>query len=179
MVVVSLVQQFLCTDGMLNEILSFFGVPAKNHLLNGPLFYSTYVLSGVWQSMGFGSLIYSVALADCSIEQHKAAKMDGASLFQRIIHLDLPLLAPYFGLSVLFGIGSILSNNIEKLLLMKNTVNLLYSKTLTTFSYEKVFNSSFPNYSLAAAAGLLSSLFQFFSMLLIDRLRKRKDKNNA
>ena len=174
-VLVAILQRFLTTDGMLNDILVLFGIPRKNHLLNGPLFYTIYVLSGVWQTIGFASLIYSTVLADRPLEQHKAAMMDGASLFQRIIQLDLPLLAPYFWLAVAFNLGSILTNNVEKLLLMRNTVNQLYSTTLSTFAYEKVFKSTFPNYSLAAAAGFFSSIFQYVSMLLLDMWRRRRE----
>ena len=178
-VVVAILQRFLSTDGMLNDLLSFFGIPPKNHLINGEAFYITYVLSGVWQSIGFGSLIYSAVLADRSELQHKAAMLDGASLFQRIIHLDMALLAPYFWLSVIFNMGSILSNNVEKLLLMRNTANQLYSATLSTFAYEKVFEAAFPNYSLAAAAGLLASVLQIIAMLLVDRWRRKNDLKSA
>lgn len=176
-IVVAILQRFLSTDGMLNDILGLFGVPPKNYLLDGPLFYTSYVLSGVWQSMGFASLIYSTALADRSIEQHKAAMLDGASLFQRIVYLDVPLLAPYYWLSVAFHIGSIFSNNVEKLLLMRNTVNQLYSKTLSTFAYERVFEASFPNYSLAAAASLFTSILQLILMFMIDVWRRRKEES--
>lgn len=175
-VVVAMLQKFLSTDGMLNDILGVFGIAPKNHLLNGPLFYTYYVLSGLWQSMGFGSLIYSAALSDRSPEQHKAAMLDGASLFQRIRFLDIPLLAPYFWLSVAFNIGSIFSNNVEKLLLMRNTINQLYSKTLSTFAYERVFDTSFPNYSLAAAAGMFSAILQIIAMFLVDCWRKKKEE---
>lgn len=174
-VIVSMFQRFLSTEGMFNQILSIFGFEPENHLLNGPLFYSIYVWSGIYQSLGYGSIMYSTILLDRPKSLHEAAQIDGASLLQRIISLDIPLMAEFYWTQLAIRAACLLSNNVEKLLLMTNTVTQSYSSTLATYSYDVVFNSMIPAYSLSAAVGLFSAVINLIMLLIFSRWTKNKE----
>lgn len=174
-VIVSMFQRFLSTEGMLNQLLSVFGIATQNHLLNGPLFYSVYVWSGVYQSLGYGSIMYSTILLDRPKSLHEAAQIDGASLFRRIISLDIPLMANFYWTQLAIRAACLLSNNVEKLLLMTNTVTRSYSSTLATYSYDVVFNSIMPAYSLSAAVGLFSAVINLAMLLIFSKWSKNKE----
>ena len=169
----SITQRFLRTDGMLNDIRAVFGATPTNYLVNGPLFYTVYVLSGVWSSTGQSAIIYSALLADRSNAQHRAAQLDGASLMKRIIYIDLPLMLPLFCVNLAFRAGAILANNYEKILLFMNTANQNYARVLSLYSYEVVFESIRPQYSLSAAIGILTALVNLSLFALVSWLTKR------
>lgn len=175
-VVCGMVQRFLSTEGLVNQVLAVFGVEPQNHLLNGPLFPHLYVLSGLWQSMGYSSLLYSAILTDSSDLLHEAAQIDGASLFQRMIRIDLPQLFPHFVIVLSSQAGRILSNSAEKLMIMQNTVNQAYSQTLSLHAYELVFESSLlPRYSASAAVELFSAVINLILFALVHYLLRKKE----
>ena len=155
-IVVAITQKILCTEGLLNQFLSVFGIPLKNHLLNGKLFYAYFSLSGLWSSLGFPCLVYKSCLTGSSRELHDAAQLDGAGLLMRITKIDLPLCKSTFLINLTIQIANILATNTERLLLFKNTANSSYATTLDLYAYELTFKSSLmPSYSKAIALGLM------------------------
>ena len=165
-VVCQITMQFLSVDGSLNVLRMLLGRNPVNFLIQGELFSSIYVCSGAWQSLGYSAIVYISALADTSREQREAAALDGASLFQRIMYIDLPGILPLFGVNVIFQCGALLNNNYEKILLLQNNMNLPYSQVISTYTYDIAFNGVVPQYSMAMAVGLTVSVMNL-AMLLI------------
>ena len=156
-IVVAITQKILSTEGLLNQFLGVFGVEPENHLLKGQWFAAYYSLSGLWSGMGFSCLVYRANLATSNHTLHAAAQLDGASLFKRIVHIDLPLCIPAFLVNLTMQIAGILSTNTERLLLFKNTANSAYATTLDLYTYELTFHSAslVPGYSKAMALSLI------------------------
>lgn len=176
-IVVAITQKILSYEGLLNQFLGVFGVKPENHLLNGPLFYVYFSLSSVWSSLGFSLVVYNSCLGASSMEQHDAAKVDGANLFQRIIHIDLPLCRPMFLHYFTMCCLGILATNTDRLLLFKNTANSMYATTLDLYAYELTFKSSFlPQYSKAIALGIMTGVFNLFMLFLSRKLAKRRER---
>lgn len=167
-IVVAITQKMLSTEGLINQILAVFGVPAKNHLLNGNLFYVYFSLSGLWSGMGFSCLVYKACLTASSAELHAAAQLDGANLLTRIIRIDLPLCRSSFLVNLTFQVAGILCTSTERLLLFKNTANSAFSTTLDLYAYELSFrsSSSFPQYSKAIALSLLTMVVNLVLLFL-------------
>lgn len=176
-IVVAITQKILSTEGLLNQFLSIFGIQPENHLLNGPLFYIYFSLSSLWSGIGFSLIVYKSCLGTSNMEQHDAAKIDGANLLQRIIHIDLPLCRPMFIHYFTMCCLGILSTNTERLLLFKNTANSMYATTLDLYAYELTFKSSFmPQYSKAIALGIMTGLFNLVMLFLSRKHAERKER---
>ena len=122
--IVGILQQMLSLTGPLNNFIASVG-GAKIHFMGEPgLFRTLYVFSGVWQSTGYSAVIYLAALAAVDQELHEAAVMDGASIWRRIWHIDLPSIIPTAIIQLIMACGRILTMGYEKTLLMQNDMNL-------------------------------------------------------
>ncbi len=172
-VICELTMRFLAKDGMLNDILSIFGCESTNFLAIPELFPSYYVWSGVFQNLGFSSIVYINALSSVPKINHEAAVMDGASLFKRMVYIDIPSIIPIYGVNLIFQISSVTMLNVEKVLLLQNNINLQYSNVLSTYTYDLMFSSIIPKYSLSMAVSEIMSLISI-SMFSCAKILTRK-----
>ncbi len=151
-----------------------FGVSV---LGSAPLFPSLYVWSGVWQGVGFGSIIYIAALAGVDMEQHEAAIIDGATLLQRIRYVDIPAILPTVVIMLILNMGSILNIGYEKVLAMQNQNNVSVSEVITTYSYKVSLVSTFPDYSYSTAIGLFQSVIGLILILITNKIADKLTGN--
>ena len=115
---------FLNPDtGIFNTIRGFFGMESVDFLGKPELFKSIYVWTGVWQGMGWSSIIYISALSGVDYQLHEAAIVDGANKLQRILHVDLPSIKPTIVMLLILQMGSLMSVGFEKVFLLQNTLN--------------------------------------------------------
>ena len=172
-VLCSMVIQFTnARTGMLNSFLGLFGVPAINYMAKKEYFYTIYVWSGVWQELGFDSIIYIAALAGISPELHEAAIVDGASIVKRMWHIDIPGVMPTFCILLIMRCGSLLNVGFEKALLLQNPLNYAVSEVIGTYSYNIGLNSGAPQYSYASAIGLFTSVVNLIMLVIVNNIAK-------
>lgn len=171
--------QFLdVRTGMINEVLKIFGIEPINFMGTPSYFYDIYVWSGVWQSLGYSSIMYIAALAGISPDLHEAAVVDGANIIQRIWHVDIPGVLPTFCILLIMRTGSILNIGYEKILLLQNNLNKPISDVIATYTYQIGLNSSgIPQYSYGAAIGLFSNIINMAILLLVNNITKRLSGN--
>jgi putative aldouronate transport system permease protein len=131
-----------------------------------------YVWSDVWQNLGWGTIIYIAALSAVSPELYEAAEIDGASRWQRIIHIDFPSILPTAAILLILRFGSIMSIGFEKVLLMQTPLNLQSSEIISTYVY-KIGLQSGGNFSYAAAIGLFNSVINCTVLLLVNRAARK------
>lgn len=161
--------------GVIGSFLyAHFGI---NVLGNADLFPSLYVWSGVWQCVGFNTIIYIAALAGVDTEQHEAAIIDGATLLQRIRYVDLPAIVPTIVIMMILNIGSLLNLGYEKILAMQNQNNLVASEIITTYSYKVSLVSTFPDYPYSTAIGLFQSLVGLCLILAANKIANKISGN--
>lgn len=161
-------------DTRVGAVGSFFYDKMGMNILGTPqLFSSVYVWSGVWQTVGYGSIIYIAALAGVDMEQHEAAIIDGATLLQRIRYVDLPAIMPTAVIMLILEIGRILNMGYEKILAMQNQNNLSVSEVIPTYAFKVSLVSSFPDYSYATAIGLFQSMVGLILILLSNKIAKK------
>lgn len=146
-------------------VTDLFGVPeAFSHL---------YVWSGVWQGLGWNSIIYIAALAGIDPELHEAAIIDGASRFQRMIHVDLPGILPTVSIMLIMSMGGILSVGFEKVYLMQNDLNLVNSEVISTYVYKIGLVTGGGDFSFGTAIGLFNSVISFSMIITVNAICKR------
>lgn len=173
-VLCSMILEFTKVNGgMINQLLKIFGIAPINFMANPDYYSSIYVWSGVWQSVGYSSVIYIAALASISPELHEAAIVDGANILQRIWHVDIPGVLPTFCVLLIMRCGSLLNLGYEKVLLLQNNLNGNVSEVISTYSYKVGLASSTPQYSYAAAIGLFTSLINMIMLLIVNKTSKK------
>ena len=173
-VMVSLTLQFMDADtGLFNAFLALFGVKPVNYMAKPEYFYSIYIWTGVWQTVGYNSIIYIAALAGISPELHEAAIMDGASIMQRIWHIDIPGILPTFCILLIMRCGSIMSVDFERIYLMQNNLNLGVAEVISTYVYKQGLQSAIPQYSYASAIGLFTSVINMILLVSVNWVTKK------
>jgi putative aldouronate transport system permease protein len=162
-IVVSILFQVLSANGIVNSLLNYFFGTSPIYFMNkAEWFKSLYVWSGVWQGTGYGAVIYLAALAGVNQELYEAATVDGASIWQRIVHIDIPSIMPTAIILLIMGTGQILNLGFEKVYLMQNSQNMATSDIIATYVYRIGLISM--QYSYSSAIGLFQSLV---SLILI------------
>ncbi len=136
-------------------------------------FRHLYIWSGVWKGFGWGSIIYTAALAGVDPTYHEAAQIDGATRLQRIWHIDLPAIAPTIITMLILRVGDIMSVGFEKVYLMQNGMNLAASEIISTYEYQVGLAGSASNPSYAAAIGLFNSIVNLIMIIIVNNVAKK------
>ena len=169
--VVGILSQMLSLTGPVNNMIAAFGAE-KIHFMGEPgLFRTLYVFSGVWQSTGYSAVIYLAALAAVDQELHEAAVMDGASIWKRIQHIDLPSIIPTAVIQLIMACGKVLSVGYEKFLLLQNDMNLSTSDIISTYVYRIGLQGM--QYSYSTAIGLFQSVVSLLMLLMVNWIAGR------
>jgi len=134
-------------------------------------FTSIYVLSGLWQNLGWSSILYISALSSISQEEVEAAKIDGANRFQVMWHINLPSIMPTVVITFLMRMGSLLNVGFSKIFLLQNDLNLDKSRVISTYVYEIGLIGG--QYSYSAAIGLFNNVVNIVILLLMNRIIKK------
>lgn len=176
-VVVGMLRLFLSpTSGVINIILGFFGVDPINFLSIPSMFYGIYIVSGLWQNIGWSTIIFIAALAGISQELHEAALVDGANLGKRIWHVDIPGILPTVIITTIMDIGKIMSLGFDKVYLMQNSTNIAVSETIATLSYRLGMLQG--EYGFASAVGLFNSVVNCLLLISVNALSRRISKES-
>lgn len=142
-------------------------------LANGENFKHLYVWSAVWQSTGYNAIIYIAALSSADQSLHEAAMIDGASRFQRVVHIDVPCILPTVSIMLVLAVGNIMNVGYEKVLLMQNDLNMNYSEIISTYSYKVGLASGVPNFAQSTAIGLFNSVINFILLVIANFTSKK------
>lgn len=174
-VLVGMVNQFFNPFvGLYGNIYKMmFGTNAPDLLSSPTSFLHLYVWSGVWQNMGWDSIIYLAALSSVSPDLHEAAQMDGASRLRRVISIDLPAIMPTIILLLIINAGQVMNLGFEKIYLMQNDVNLRLSEVISTYVYKVGISASGGNYSYATAIGMFNSIINFILVSTVNWLANK------
>ena len=176
-VVVSMLNLFSNPDyGLFNQFFGLFGVPPTDFIARPKYFSTFFVLSNVWQMMGFNSIIYIAALTSVDPSLYEAAYIDGASRFKKIIHISLPSIMPTIIILFIMRIGSIMDVGFEKVLLMQNPVNTSVSEIISTFIYKNGIQKG--QFSYSAAVGLFNSLINFILLIVANTISRKASKTS-
>ena len=177
-ILVSMVMLILSPKtGVVNVGLQAFGQKPINFLGSPDNFPSIFVWSGVWQFSGYAAVVYLAALAGIDPQLHEAAKIDGASRFQKIYYVDLPGIMPVILVILILNMGSLLVVGFEKVYLLQNPLNLSTSEVISTYVYKIGLLNA--NFSFATAVGLFNSVISMILLVAVNTIAKRSTESGA
>lgn len=170
---------FDADSGIFTNILVAMGFNRQNLMENPDAFAMIYVLSGVWQGLGWWSIVYMGTLANVDPNLHDAAIIDGAGRFRRIFYINLPAIIPMAVIMFIMSIGNILNVGFEKVWLMQLSTNLSTSEIISTYVYRISFPSfGLPQFSYATAIGLFNSVINIIILWAANFISKKVSNNS-
>ncbi len=161
---------FLASDGIINQFLMLLGIEPVAFLSNPKNFRHIYVWSGVLQNIGWGSILYISMLTSVGPELHEAARVDGATKFQRMLYVDLPSIAPTMVIMLIMRAGEIMEIGFEKVFLLQNSINLEYSEIISTYVYKIGIQNG--QFSYSAAIGLFNNIINLILLLVVNKIAR-------
>ena len=173
-VMVAILQILLSpSTGVVSGLLkSMHLIPPSINLLGTPsAFVPVYVLSGIWQSAGWNSIIFIAALSSVDGQLYDAAKVDGANRWQQVIHVELPALVPTIVILLIMNMGRVLSVGFEKVFLMQNDMNLPVSEVISTYVFNVGVQSG--QFSFGSAVGLFNTVINFAFLMITNMVSKK------
>ncbi|RKL67023.1 ABC transporter permease [Salipaludibacillus neizhouensis] len=170
-VIGGMIFMFLSPAGPLNAILTVF-LDRPVAFMSEPNYFRTiFVASGIWQAAGFASIIYVAALSNSDPQLHDAAMIDGASLLQRIWHIDVQVLKPVMAVLFILAVGGIMAVGFEKAYLLQTDMNLPASEVIETYVYKRGLQAA--DWSFGAAVGLFLSIINLMLLITVNQVVKK------
>ena len=162
---------FARSNVLINNVIEMLGGARYDFLSDPGCFPHIYVWSGVWQGLGWNTIIYLAALAGVSPEIQEAARIDGANRLQIMWYVNLPTIMPTVMTMLILSCGSVLSVGFEKVYLMQNSLNLSASEVISTYVYEVGVNGA--QFSYSSAIGLFNTVVNIVILMLVNALSRR------
>ena len=168
MVICGMIRIFLSpSGGLINLILG----TSVDFLTQSSAFRTIYVASGIWQDAGWGCIIYLATLANVDPVLYEAAKVDGASVFQRIRNIDLPALLPMAILNLIMAAGNLMNVGFEKVWLLQTDLNKATSDVIAVYVYEQGIQNA--KYSYSTAVGLFKTVVNIALLLIVNKIASK------
>lgn len=168
MVICGMIKIFLSpSGGLLNLILG----TNIDFLTESTAFRTIYIASGIWQDAGWGCIIYLATLATVDTSLYEAAKVDGASVFQRIRHIDIPALLPMAVLNLIMSAGSLMNVGFEKAWLLQTDLNRATSDIIAVYVYEQGIENA--KYSYSTAVGLFNTAVNLILLIVVNKIASK------
>lgn len=161
----------LSTDGIVNTILGWFGIPGQEFLTSHVYFRSIIVSVNIWKEMGWGTILYLAALAGVNPNLYEAAMVDGAGRWKQMLHISIPSLMPTIVVLFLLRIGSVLESNVEQVLIFMNPLNRDVAEVFDTYVYRVGLLSA--QFSYTTAIGMFQALIGLILIVALNHLSKR------
>ncbi len=167
-VICGLLVDFCSSTGIITSITTLFGAQRDN-LLNRPeLFRTIYVSSDIWQSIGWGSIIYLATLSSTDPSLYEAAAIDGAGRFQQVIHVTLPTLVPLIMLQLIMRMGQMMNVGYEKIILLSNGLTYDTADVISSYVYRRGLQTG--DFSFGVAVSLFNSACNIVLLVLANTL---------
>jgi len=159
------------STGIINHMLGWIGFEPINFLSSPGWFRSLYVWSGIWQSTGWGTIIYLAALSGVDPTLQEAAIVDGATRLKRIRYINIPTIMPTIIILLIMNVGAIMTNGFERVLLLQTPLNLETSRVISTYVYEVGLIGG--RFSFATAVGLFNSVVNAGLLIIVNMISKK------
>lgn len=170
-VICGLIIDFTSSDGVINDVLSVFGIPRSSFMMRPELFRTLYISSGIWQSAGWGSIIYLAAIAGIDSSLYEAAIIDGAGRFRQLLRITVPCIMPTITILLILRLGQIMTVGWEKIILLYNPTIYQTADVISSFVYRRGLQEF--DYSFSAAVGLFNSVINFIFLVSANRFSRK------
>lgn len=174
MVICGMIRIFLSPSGGLINLIAGTSI---DFLTESSAFRTIYIASGIWQDAGWGIIVYMATLANIDTSLYEAAKVDGASLFQRIIHIDIPELAPIMVLNLIMSVGGLMNVGFEKVWLLQTDLNKAASDVIAVYVYQQGIERA--KYSYSTAVGLFNTVINIILLIAVNKVANRISEDTS
>lgn len=176
-ILVGLMKELLSpVGGIVNKIIEACGGNAINFFSEAGWFRTMYIGYSLWQGTGYNAIIYLAALAGIDMEQYEAARIDGATRFQKIIYITLPGIMPTTVILLIMQMGSLFSSDFQKILLMYSPSIYETADVISTYTYRYGIENA--NYGYASAIGLMMSVISFIFVWIANGFSRKVSENS-
>lgn len=175
-VMCGMVKAFVSDTGFISYFVSLFTGQRDNLLGHPEYFVTIFTASGIWQELGWNSIIYIAALSAVDESLYEAARIDGAGKFKQVIHVTLPGILPTIMIMLIMNIGTMLSVGYEKIILLYNDLVLDKADVISSFVYRKGLVDM--NWSYSTAVGLFSSVVNFILVMGSNYLSRKYSESS-
>lgn len=175
-VVCGMLKDFTRDTGIITYILSFFGVPKVSMLGYPQYFLPLYVGSGIWQQVGWNSIVYLAALTGVDQQLYEAAKIDGANKWQQTVHVTLVGILPTIVTMFILRMGSVLTVGYEKIILLYNDATLEVADVISTYVYRKGILEQ--SWSFSTAVNLFNSAVNLAFLLITNKISSKVNETS-
>lgn len=165
MVICGMIRIFLSPSGGLINLIAGTSI---DFLTESSAFRTIYIASGIWQDAGWGIIVYMATLSTIDTSLYEAAKVDGASLFQRIIHIDIPELTSIMVLNLIMSVGGLMNVGFEKVWLLQTDLNKAASDVIAVYVYQQGIESA--KYSYSTAVGLFNTVINIILLIAVNKI---------
>ena len=170
-VMCGMLKEFLSTDGLINDLVAFFGGD-REALLSFPEYFRTiFISSNIWQNVGFSSIMYIAAIAGIDPTLYEAAAIDGASRFHRLIHITLPSIMGTVIIMMILRLGSMMTVGYEKIILLYNPQTFETADVISSYVYRMGIKGS--DYSYATAIGIFNAVINSVLLISANHIAKK------
>ncbi|MDF2927029.1 MAG: sugar transporter permease [Paenibacillaceae bacterium] len=170
-VICGIIKDFTSSEGVINDLIVWLGGTRMTFLLEPGLFRPVYVISGIWQNIGWGTIIYLAALTGIDMEQYEAARIDGAGRWKQLTNITIPGIMPTIVILLILEVGRMMNVGFEKIILLYNPSTYETADVVSSYVY-RVGLQDF-NYSFSSAVGLFNSVVNF-TLLIFSNWMSRK-----
>lgn len=164
------------TSGFINAIIKGLGFPAVNFMAKKEWYRAIYVITDIWQNMGWNAVIYIAALAAVDPSLYEAARIDGAGKLQLIRYIDFPSILPTAVILLIMNVGSIMNVGFQKAFLLQNDLNISVSEIISTYTYKIGLVQA--DYSYSTAIGLFNTAVNIILLITVNQIAKRLIKTS-
>lgn len=171
-VICGMLTDFLAQDGLISVLLSKFGFEPTYYLSYPQYFRTIYIASGIWQGIGWNSIIYLSALSGIDQQLYEAARIDGASKLRQVWHVTLPGIIPTIMTLLILQMGKVMSVGYEKIILLYNGNTYETADVLSSYIYRLGLSGTSMRYSYTTAIGLFSSLINIILLVTANKISK-------
>lgn len=170
-VVTSIVMQLLSGTGIVNTLIHNMGGDTINFLGDPKKFKAIYIISGIWQGVGYDAIMYIAALTAISPELYEAATVDGANIWQRIWNVDIPSIMPTAIILLIMSSSKVLNVGFEKVYLLQNSLNQSSSEIISTYVYKMGLVNT--EYGFSTAVGLFQSVVSLILLVIVNTISRK------
>ncbi|NOU67658.1 ABC transporter permease subunit [Paenibacillus sp. LMG 31461] len=171
-VVAGMMVDFLSTKGLVNQLTDWFGIAPISFLLKAEWFRSIYISSGVWQGVGWGSIIYLAAMSGIDPSLYEASRVDGAGRVRQVWNITIPGIMPTVVILLILRIGHLMAGgSLEKIMLLYNSNTYETADVISTFVFRRGLLQF--DFGFSAAIGLLNNIINFIMLLSANALSRR------
>ncbi len=175
-VICGMVVTFLSNDGFINQMIASLGGTKIQFLMKAELFRPIYIISGIWQNIGWSSIIYLAAISGVDEEMYEAATIDGAGRFGKMFSITLPSIMPTISIMLIMAIGGMMTSATEKILLLYNGATYQTADVISTYVYRRGMQSA--DYGYASAVGMFQSVIGLIMLFYANKISGKVSENS-